>query len=275
VCLLVDQGGWQFVLHPAPTVDKTPAIPYQPVRFDAAETGQPRLTGWWIAADNPAAPTGLFLHDGSGSLSVTVPTLQLLHQANVNIFAIDYRGFGQSGGPHPTESRMAEDAAAALDYLVGTRHIAASGIIPYGQGLGAALAARLAVAHPELPAVIVENPDPDAYRRATHDSRAGLLPMSLLLQERFDIAAALDAVRQPKLLLADSPYTPVPPARIATNQALFRAVPDPKFIVTFDNAVSGGMPYYAIDSEHDYVRAVTRFLDEYVAAPIPVLKGAP
>ncbi len=258
VCALVYAGGWQRLLTPSPSVDKTPAaipLPFDTIRFDASTTGHPRLTAWWIPAANPAAPTILFLHDGVGSLSNTLPTLALLHQANLNLFAFDYRGFGQSDPPHATEARMAEDASAALNYLLDTRHLPAATIIPYGQGLGAVLAANLTNAHPELPALIIDTPDVFAFDRVVAESRSRYLPMRLLLRDHFDITTALAASTRPKLLLVNSPFGD-PSARTRENQTLFHTLPDPRLIVTFS-------PH----SQTAYLQSVHRFLDEYVARP--------
>jgi pimeloyl-ACP methyl ester carboxylesterase len=255
VCLLVYQGGWQLLLHPSAKIDATPAAHYETVHFDAAASGQPRLTGWWIPAESPTpgTPTILFLHDGSGSLSASASRLDVLHHASVNIFAIDYRGFGQSDPPHPTEARMSEDAAAALAYLTETRHIPASTIVPYGEGLGAVLAAGLVNGHAELPAVIIDTPDPDAFSRATGDIKARLLPMSLLVQEHFNVAPVLATIGKPKLLLADAiPNTDAD--RVSKNQALFGSLSYPKMTVTFGQA----------NSDTAYVQSIERFLDEYV-----------
>lgn len=254
VCLLVWQGGWQRLLQPSAAVDKTPAqlgIPFDALRFDAAETGRPRLSAWWLPSSDPAAPTILFLHDGSGSLSNALPRLDLLRRANVNIFAIDYRGFGQSDGPHPSEARMGQDAIAALEYLTGTRHIPINRIVPYGLGLAASLAVNLENTYPALPAVIVDQPDPQAHTRVVNEYRSRLLPMKFLLRERFDIHAALANNYHPKLLLADSPLE-LETTKVGSNQLLFRSVPDPKMIVTFQH----------LQSEEAYLSAVRRFLDE-------------
>ncbi len=255
VCLLIYQGGWQFLLAPSSRVDHTPSVPFQALRFDAAETGSPRLAAWWIPAASPVptTPTLLFLHNGTGSLSAATRTLDLIHAANVNVFAFDYRGYGQSAGPHPIEARMLEDANAALDFLVNTRHLPAATIVPYGQGLGAALAARLIAQHPELPAVILDTPDPAAFDRATSAGKARLLPMRQLVQEHFDLAAALAGSSKPKLLFADSPFG-YETARLHQNEAFFRSVPDPRMTVSFEH----------IDSQPAYLAALTRFLDEYL-----------
>lgn len=258
VCLLVRQGGWQLLLHPSALVDITPSVKFEPIRFDAAETGTPRLTGWWIPAENSSTstPTILYLHGGDGSLSQVARQLDLLHRAGINIFAIDYRGYGKSDGPHASEAQMTEDAGAALDYLTATRHIPASSIVPYGEGLGSVLATKLANAHPELAAVIIDTPDPEAYARATSDGKARKLPMHLLVQEHFDIAAALSHATRPKLLLADGPFAS-DDTRTSANNRLFRAAPEPKTSVSFAH---GG-------SEQLYLAAVKRFLDEYVTHP--------
>ncbi len=122
LCGLFYQGQWQLVLHPDTATTITPAsvnLPFEDVSFDYTETGQPQLHGWWIpAAGN--APAGysaftiLYLHGGNGSLADTLPRLQELHHLGLNVFAFDYRGFGQSAGLHPNELRMREDTAAAL-----------------------------------------------------------------------------------------------------------------------------------------------------------------
>lgn len=258
VCLLVWQGGWQRFLHPAKVVEKTPAslgIAFEATPFDAAETGTPRLTGWWVPSDSAVAPTILYLHEGDGSLSTSVLDLQRLHLAGLNVFAFDYRGFGQSAGPHPTEARMQQDTSAALDYLVNTRHLPASQIVPYGVGLGAVLAANLAAAHPELHAVILDRMRPNAWRNVVDDPQSRLLPMRLLITEHFDVTAALARVRQPKLLLGN-PEDRSSSAGMLTQQRLLQEAPDPKTTVTFDR----------VPTQELYQQTLHRFLDEALAA---------
>jgi pimeloyl-ACP methyl ester carboxylesterase len=267
LCLLVYQGAWQLILHPSRVVTATPAqagIDYSDVRFDAAETGQPRLTGWWIpAASNSgfqpryAAFTVLYLHDGTGSLANTVPALARLHAAGLNVFAFDYRSFGASdASAHPSQQRMAEDADAALRYLTATRHIPAGDLVPYGVGLGASLAAGLAATHPGLPVVILDNPiaDPASIAVAAHPSH--IVPVRLLFGRQFDIATSLATLKTPKLLIAGginaSAETGSPDS---LENTLFRHAASPSMSVTLPRVGDAAV----------YQAALSRFLDQYLA----------
>jgi hypothetical protein len=263
LCFLFYQGAWQLVLHPSHAVDRTPtqaSLAYSEVRFDASETGQPRLTGWWIPAATEtgfqprySAYTLLYLHDGSGSLSDTVTTLALLHAAGINIFAFDYRGFGASdSSSHPSAESMAQDSGAALEYLTGTRHIPATNVVPYGAGLGASLAANLAQVHIDLPAVILDNPDPDPASTATAQRRSHIVPVRLLFGSQFDIVTPIASLKTPKLLVAGGPnYSAGDRARL---QSLFQKAASPRFSVMLPPR----------NGDAQYQAALTRFLDQYL-----------
>lgn len=268
LCFLVYQGRWQLILQPSRTVDRTPAsvgLTFESVRFGAAETGQPRLTGWWIPATSEtgfepkyAAFTILYLHDGSGSLSNTLPMLARLHQAGLNVFAIDYRGFGASDtSTHPSDTRMTEDASDALDYLTSTRHIPARHIIPYGADLGAALAANLAGSHPDLPAVILDNPNPDPAATAAASYSSHLIPVRLLFGDQFDIATPVATLTTPKLLIAGGPSASNSARGPASLQNLFQHTASPHFAVTLP----------PVNKDGEYEAALNRFLDQYLPAP--------
>jgi len=253
-------GQWQIVLHPSHTLAATPASAYEPLRFGVDATGQPQLTGWWIPADpnsRYANFTLLYLHSGDGSLADTLLTLHSLHSLGINLFAIDYRGFGQSSGGHPTESTMNADSTAAFNYLVDTRHILPTQIIAFGDGMGATLAARLASAHQAMPAVILRNPPVNLLAVAAHDSRSRLLPTALLFHERFTIAPTLATLSTPKLLLASSDDPSL--------AALFHTAASPKHEVTLPATVT---PAQAAD---EFSAAITRFLDDNLSLPPAML----
>jgi uncharacterized protein len=204
-CLLFWQGQWQLVFKPSHAITATPAsagLKFDEIRFDSTETGILQLDGWWIPADRAApSDTLLFLHDGSGSLSDALPQLQALHNLGINIFAFDYRGFGKSVNIHPSQASTYEDADAAWDYLTGTRHLSPSTIVLDGVGLGAAIAVETARRHPEAAALILEDPKTPTLDSLQFDAHTRLIPLRLLLHDRFDPTTALAGLRTPKLML--------------------------------------------------------------------------
>lgn len=210
LCLLFYQGQWQMLFHPSRSLAATPAAPYDDIRFDVTDAGLPRLDGWWIpAAPNAAwaSDTLLYLHGADGSLSDSVPALARLHALGLNVFAIDYQGFGRSAGRHPTERLADDDALAAFAYLTGTRHIAPSHIVVYGDGAGSVFAALLA-ARCAPAAAILQDPTPPARQTFLADARARILPLSLLQKEFLDPSASLARTHVPLLFLNVHPADP-------------------------------------------------------------------
>jgi uncharacterized protein len=207
VCALFYHGQWQLVLQPSRSVSQTPTtagLQSTEVHFGVDATGQPQLDGWWIPADASATPrpTALILHDGTGSLSDAIPTAHLLHDAELNVLLFDYRGFGHSLGQHPDQQLMQADAASALRYLTDLRNIPASSIVVFGEGLGAPLAVNLCAAHKDLPAIILESPKGDFDQTIRNDPRARMVPASFLFNQKFPLAAPLQTLPTPKLLIS-------------------------------------------------------------------------
>lgn len=259
LCALFYQGAWQLVLHPTRTSAPPPTVggvPFQSVRFGAGATGVPQLTGWWIAAA-PGGPfshlTLLYLPGGDGSLAGDQAALASLHDVGVAIFAINYRGYGQSAELRPGERSMTEDAETAWTYLTGSRGLPADRIIPYGRGVGASLALNLAAAKRSAPALILDAPEFDVEERVRRDPRSHFLPVHLLFHDRFALLPALDTLRTPKLILSRSQQE------------------DPAALAAADPKMTVALPPSAADR---YAPAVKRFLAAY-APPTPAPRLVP
>lgn len=213
LCLLFWQGSWQLLYHPSAQVARTPAalgVPFSPVGFGTTASGQPMLSGWWIPAADGAREgryTLLYLHGQDGNLGDAVDHLTELHAAGVNVFAFDYRGYGQSEFKHPSEARWMEDAGSALQYLTATRHIDPSTIVVDGSELGADLGLEFAAAHSELAGVVVESPIEDPVNRIFTDGRASLVPAHLLVHDRYDLTGAASALHIPSLWFLPFPQS--------------------------------------------------------------------
>jgi pimeloyl-ACP methyl ester carboxylesterase len=257
LCLLFYQGQWQLVLHPVRTATAPQSIDgtsFQIVHFAPDDSAIPQLTGWWIPSDPGGHyhnTTVLFLPAGDGSLADSIPTLAVLHTLGINVFAFDYRGYGQSANVRPNQRKMTEDAASAWQYLTQSRAVPARQIVPYGTGTGTSLAAQLAIDHPEIPALILDSPRADLLASVRRDSRSRFVPVKLLFHEDFPLAKTLEALRTPKLLLSESTTSDQPPAA-------FRTASDPKITVEFKAATK------ALEGQ-----TFTRFLDQYLPQSVP------
>ncbi|MFC5864590.1 alpha/beta hydrolase [Acidicapsa dinghuensis] len=251
LCLLYWQGSWQLLYHPQRTITKTPAsagLAFEPVHFWATESGDTRLTGWWIPS--PAARfTMLYLHGADGDLSSDVDTLAALHRLGVNVLAIDYRGYGQSVPGKPSEGRLLEDANESLTYLEQSRHIAASSIVVYGEELGADIAAEL-TGQPSsrIAGVVLTDPVIDAMQTVFSDRRSRLVPAHWLVKDRYDLAAAASGLALPSLWLISQPS-----AAEAKPPAAYQLVRSPKMSVVLRAPVTTNL---------NFVPEISRWLDE-------------
>jgi pimeloyl-ACP methyl ester carboxylesterase len=249
-CLLFYQGQWQLVLHPdhsKPAPATIAGTPYETVHFGVDESGTPQLAGWWI----PAVPNGryasetiLYLPSGDGSLADAESRLTTLHSLGINVFAFDYRGYGQSAATHPSEQHMNQDADSAWKYLTVSRQISGSRIIPLGEGVGASIAANLAGAQKQIAGVILGSPRTDLFKIVLNDPRTRLLPIRILFHEDFDMAVAVKSLNTPKLFL-------LPEGADSLNIA--RSASEPRVIVA--------LPPSQSDSPA-YLEQIGRFLDQ-------------
>ena len=254
LCLLFYRGQWQIVLHP---VQEKPLTADQDhlIRFDPGPSAQPQLAGEWFPAGAGSRYdqiTILFLPGGDGNRASFSETQKALHNLGLNVFTFDYRGFGQSKPARPSQQQMEEDSEAAWNYLTGIHKVAAHSIVPYGVGVGAALAVHLMEIHPDAPGVILDSPHGDLREKVRHDPRWSLLPVGLLFHEDFPLASPLSNLNKPKLLI--SVRDGEPPA--------FQTAAPPKITVILPT-----------DQGQLFDDAVRRFLDQYGMISIPALSS--
>jgi hypothetical protein len=257
LCLLFWQGSWQLLYHPAVAIARTPSsagLAFDPVAFAVTDTGVPRLKGWWIPAAEGARLarfTVIYLHGQDGNLGDTVDALVRLHGVGVNVLAFDYRGYGASQFARPSERNWRQDADWAVDYLTGTRQIAAGTIVLDGTGLGANLALEVAAEHPELAGVVVDLPTADPMGAIFKDARARLVPARLLVRDRYDADAAAAALRVPVLW-----FERANPAGTTQEPQAYKKVATQKMIVWLDPAA---------DKNKEAADAMSRWLDGLAA----------
>lgn len=235
VCVVFSRTQWQLVLQPSRNVTSTPAalgMSFTEVHFGVDSSGQPQLDGWWIPSPAPDSRSVIVLHSGSGSISGALSDAQMLHAQGLNVLLFDYRGFGHSGGQHPSEALMQDDAQSAFLYLTGLRNVTPTAILIYGEGVGGSLAVRLCARHSQIAGLILKSPDGDLETRVRADVRSVLIPVGLLFNQDFPLAAPLRTLPTPKLLISF--------ATGAAPQRLQRAA-DPKTLVVLPAGDRAGL----------------------------------
>jgi alpha-beta hydrolase superfamily lysophospholipase len=116
--------------------------PFEEVFLKAQDGVQ--LHGWFFPAEK-ASPRAhlvlLLLHGNAGNIGTRLHFYRAWLEMGVNVFAFDYRGFGQSEGK-PSEEGTYRDAQAACQWLRG-QGFAPEDIIVLGKSLGGGVASEL------------------------------------------------------------------------------------------------------------------------------------
>ena len=217
------------------------------------------LHSWWIPTSTPDAPVILYFHHNAANIGANVSQALQLHQLGYAVFLFDYRGFGQSQGDFPIESRLYEDAEAAWIYLTQTRQIPSERIVIYGHSVGGAIAIDLARRHPDAAALVVHNSFSSMRDMTKRFGLYWLLPMELLLRQRFESEQKMRSITMPVLVITGDQDIQIP---VSMGIALYDAAAGSKDLIV----VEGG--------GHDnhlaalYQQQMQQFLNNAIA-PIP------
>jgi hypothetical protein len=200
-----------------------------------------KLHAWWVPAAG-AEFTFVALHGNAANIANRADTYEFLYTLPVNVLALEYRGYGKSEGS-PSEAGIYLDAQAAHDYLTGEQKIASRSIIAFGQSLGTAAAADLAVQR-EIGGLILEAPFPSA--RAIARRVYPFLPgISLVMSSKFDTAEKLSRVSVP-VLVAHCVNDPV--IAFGLGEETFRAAREPKTFLRIAGACHEEASFVAPDA---------------------------
>jgi fermentation-respiration switch protein FrsA (DUF1100 family) len=225
-----------------------------------------RLHGWYCTPHRnvSGAPVPiatemvlLWFHGNAGNIGYRYDMIRAMMQLPVQVFIIDYRGYGRSEGK-PTEPGLYLDARAAWDYLINKRGVPPRRVIIFGKSLGGAPAIDLA-SQVEPAGLIVQSSFTSAAEMA-----AAVLPLfpRVLLHTKMDSAAKISRVSCPKLFIHSRADEVVP---FELGYRLYQAAPEPKQFYEVTGAshnstyLAGGKPYFdAIRSFIDSCRQPSR-----------------
>jgi uncharacterized protein len=226
-----------------------PVPPAATVLPGAAEVSFPtadglRLQGWFVpptpvdgrrpvpgrrATLPEGAPAVLICNGNGGDRSMRAALAAVFSRLGLAVLLFDYRGYGGNPGA-PSEAGLAADARAALAYLAGRPDVDPDRVVYFGESLGAAVALRLATERPPA-ALVLRSPFASLAEVGRH--HYPLLPVSLLLRDRYDSAAPARRLAAPLLVVAGARDRIVP---VAHTRRLFAAAPQPKRLVVLDGA---------------------------------------
>jgi alpha-beta hydrolase superfamily lysophospholipase len=200
------------------------------------------IHGWWWPANRKDAPAVLYLHGSRWNLTGQLFRIEQLHALGFSVLAIDYRGFGESRGPLPSESTVYEDARVAWERLKLLQPDPARRLI-YGHSLGGAVAVDLAAelgrarsgSQPaQARGLIVESTFTTLADVATAvTTQYTSLPVRWLLSQKFDSVDKIADIHMPLLIVHGTDDRFVP-ARF--SEQLFAVAQQPKTLLLVPGA---------------------------------------
>ncbi len=213
-----------------------------------------------------ATPVVLFFHGNGGDRRGRVMYYQILSQSGADVFAIDYRGYGENPGS-PSEAGLAEDARGLWKYATETRRVSPGRIVLFGESLGGGVAVRLAqeVCQAGTPPAGLIVRSSFSSLTETAGSRFPWLPVPILLWDRFPSADCVGDVTCPILMFHGTRDQVVP---YELGQKLFAAAPDrsqnhhAKQFVTLEGAGHNGI---LSSHEPEFAEAIGKFLAQLAA----------
>ncbi|HYC70559.1 MAG TPA: alpha/beta hydrolase [Opitutaceae bacterium] len=178
---------------------------------------------------NPAAKHTLLWFYGNGEdLGALEAYVTEWVRRGFAVMAVDYRGYGRSGG-EPTEAAAYADAALALDWLKNEKGVPASRIVLMGYSLGSGPAVELATRE-KVAGLILIAPLVSAYRVMTN--------VPLLPGDKFVNVRKIPRIRCPVLILHGTVDRTVP---FWHGKKLFELAPEPKRHLWVEGAGHGDL----------------------------------
>ena len=168
-------GCTQTFFQPERALIQTPeraGLRYETVKLRAADGVQ--LLTWFLPAPGTPQATVLFLHGNAENISTHFFNVAWMPGEGFNVLALDYRGYGGSGGT-PSLAGVQLDIDAALEALLERPDVDRRRIVHFGQSLGGALAIHYAARGKQrgaLRAVIADSTFAD-YRAIVKEKLAG------------------------------------------------------------------------------------------------------
>jgi fermentation-respiration switch protein FrsA (DUF1100 family) len=251
---------------PDPVVTDTPAkigLSFQNAVIDSGDGL--KLAGWFVPSETQATnqPTLLFFHGNAGNVSYNLDRLRLFHDVDLDVYIIDYRGYGKSEGT-PSERGLGIDALSMYFYLTEKRGVAPERLFFYGESLGAAVAVDLAT-QIRAAGLIIEAPFTSNADRARKKWPG--IPWELLLRDNYDSLAKISKINMPLLVIHSVDDEVIP---FSNSQKLYATAKQPKELFQ----MRGPHRESFINSFDTYSDKVMSFVAQYTRQPTEHATGS-
>jgi len=194
------------------------------------------LHGWFFSAEKPKG-TVLVFHGNAGNITTHVNSVLWLVQEGFNLFAVDYRGFGRSGGK-PDLAGVHRDGLAAFNHLLSLPGVGTSRISILGQSLGGSVATYVAATAPDRKRVSLLLLDSSffSYQQIAREKLANVFitwpfqyPLSWLFNDDYSPGRWIVQVSSPVVIIHDRSDKVVP---FHHGKQLYAAGREPKEMLT-------------------------------------------
>ncbi|MFQ5740545.1 MAG: alpha/beta hydrolase [Acidobacteriota bacterium] len=252
---VVPQIERRFIFRPSSELSQSPqdvGIAFQDHFFESSDGC--RLHAWHLCPPQPMA-TAIYFHGNSINLGLYVEIFRDLYAGQVEIFAVDYRGYGRSSGV-PSEKGLYRDALATVEYFKNrVQRPGEAGAVPllyWGRSLGGTVAAFAAGKIPP-DGLILETAFPS--KKAMLADAPQARKMVLFSRCRLDTVGHLRRQQFPVLVLHGNRDKAVP---LEQGRLLFEQLPGPKELCV----IEGGdhMNIHLVERSR-YMSTIRRFAE--------------
>ena len=240
----------RMIFYPYRELFQTPAdwgLDFEDVTLQTKDGVQ--LHSWYIPHPQ-SQHVLLFFHGNAGNISHRRDSIEIFHRLGLNVFIIDYRGYGKSNDK-PSEQGLYQDATAAWNFLTTEKGFTSQQIIIFGRSLGGVIAAKLA-SEVQARGIILES----TFSSARDFARVVFPLLARLVWIRYDFntVESIQRVTAPVLVL-HSPEDEIMPFHL--GEKVFESANQPKQFVR----LQGDHNYGFIKSQPEYEQSLKYWLE--------------
>lgn len=192
------------------------------------------VCAWHVPAEAKGSPVVIFLHGNHENLGGLVPVASAFRRSGFAFIAVDYRGYGKSGGK-PTETGLYADANAVADWALALGYPPERTFV-WGHSLGAGVASHLAVSR-TFAGLVLEGAFPSICASARLHYPFLAVPEAFIW-DRFPTAQNASKSLCPVLVIQGGKDRTAPPR---FGSAVFREAREPKFFCLVPEAGHTGI----------------------------------